>query len=142
MKQEFIDLLHSGSYSCVISNNDKTRTFTRSGVIDMYELLRDNDAFMVGASVADKVVGKGAAALFVLGRIHDLYTDVVSTPALKILKKASIEVTFGEEVPHIINRAGTDMCPLEMRTQATDNPHEILSIVTRFLSDMKKKTNE
>lgn len=63
---ELIRLLHEGGYSCVI-RKEEIRTFTQRGVADLYDLLNQHPAFLHGAQVADKVVGKAAAALMVLG---------------------------------------------------------------------------
>lgn len=68
---------------------------------------------MKGAAIADKVIGKGAAALMVLGGFKTVYADIISTPALALLCEAGIETTFAQEVPHIINRDKTGWCPLE-----------------------------
>lgn len=57
--EELINLLHSGGYSCVIANGDNIRTFTQRGVADLYDLLTQEPDFLKGASIADKVVGKG-----------------------------------------------------------------------------------
>lgn len=66
--EELINLLHSGGYSCVIANGDNIRTFTQRGVADLYDLLTQEPDFLKGASIADKVVGKGAAAPHDFGR--------------------------------------------------------------------------
>lgn len=54
---------------------------------------------MKGAAIADKVIGKGAAALMVLGGFKTVYADIISTPALALLCEAGIETTFAQEVP-------------------------------------------
>ena len=71
--QGIIDLLHQGGYSCVVQNDTEIRTFHRHGVIDLYELYQSSPDFCCGAFVADKVIGKGAAALLVLGKISYLW---------------------------------------------------------------------
>ena len=53
-----IPLLHEGGFSCVIANQGETRTFTQRGVADLYTLYNNDPAFMQGAVIADKVVGK------------------------------------------------------------------------------------
>ena len=70
--EELINLLHTGGYSCVIDNEGKIRTFTQRGVADLYDLLTREPEFLKGALIADKVVGKGAAALMILGGIKYL----------------------------------------------------------------------
>ena len=59
----------------MIANEGKIRTFTQRGVADLYDLLTREPEFLKGALIADKVVGKGAAALMILGGIKELYTD-------------------------------------------------------------------
>lgn len=113
MIERLIDLLHTGGYSCVVMSRREVRTFTQRGVADLYDLYRENPSFMKGASIADKVVGKGAAALMVLGKVETVYADVISTPALTLLREANVEVIFRQEVPFIENREKTGWCPLE-----------------------------
>lgn len=62
----------------------------------MFFLLENEPEFLLGAFVADKVVGKGAAALMVLGGVKHVYTDVISTPALDLFKTYGVEVSFSE----------------------------------------------
>ncbi|WP_295939127.1 DUF1893 domain-containing protein [uncultured Alistipes sp.] len=137
---ELIDMLHAGNYSCVIRNGE-TRTFSRRRVADLYLLLETEPGFLEGASVADKVVGKGAAAIMALGGIRDLYTDVISTPAIGVLTEAGIEVTFETEVAAIRNRAGDGFCPLESRCAGEDSPEGMLPIIRDFMRSMQSDTN-
>ena len=51
----------------VRSAGGETVVFRRRGVIDLFELSTARPDFLCGASVADKVVGRGAALLFVRG---------------------------------------------------------------------------
>ena len=83
MLEDIIRLLHEGKHSLVVSNGE-VRTFDRRGVADLYALLREDSDFLKGASVADKVVGKAAAALMILGEVGELHADVVSRPALDL----------------------------------------------------------
>ena len=55
--------------------------FTQRGVADLYDLLTQEPDFLKGALIADKVVGKGAAALMILGGIKELHTDIISSKA-------------------------------------------------------------
>lgn len=99
MIEELIDLLHSGGYSCAIANGDIIRTFTQRGVADLYDLLTQEPDFLKGALIADKVVGKGAAALMILGGIKELHTDIISSKALELFQDSDIKVSFIQEVP-------------------------------------------
>ncbi len=74
---ELIRLLHEGGYSCVI-RKEEIRTFTQRGVADLYDLLNQHPVFLHGAQVADKVVGKAAAALMVLGGVSGRFIRISS----------------------------------------------------------------
>ena len=78
---KLIKLLHEGNYSCVIKNKEIS-TFTQRGITDLYDLLNTDPAFLRGAQIADKVIGKAAAVLMVLGRVQEVYTDIISEPAI------------------------------------------------------------
>ena len=49
------------------------RIFRERGVADLFRLLREEPQLLRGAFIADKVVGKGAAALMVLGGGEGLF---------------------------------------------------------------------
>ena len=106
MMTSLVNLLHKENYSCAIFGLNETRTFSRRGVIDLYDLLLNDRTFLKRALVADKVVGKAAASLMILGEIRELHADVISTPALSLLRNASVKVSFGCR-----NQDG--WCPLE-----------------------------
>ena len=89
------------------------RIFRERGVADLFRLLREEPQLLRGAFIADKVVGKGAAALMVLGGVEGLFADVVSRPASELLAGAGIAVEYTVVVPGIMNRAGTGTCPVE-----------------------------
>ncbi len=89
------------------------------------------------ASLADKVIGKGAAALMVLGGVERVYADVISTPALTLLQEAKIAVTFGQEVPRIENRTKTGLCPLESACVDLRDVAEIYAVIKQFMAQLE-----
>lgn len=117
----------------------EVRTFTQRGVADLYDLYQADSAFMKGAAIADKVIGKGAAALMVLGGFKTVYADIISTPALALLCKAGIETTFAQEVPHIINRDKTGWCPLETACMELNTVEEMYPVIQNFISRIRAK---
>lgn len=137
--EELISLLHSGGYSCVIANGEKIRTFTQRGVADLYDLLNQEPEFLKGASIADKVVGKGAAALMILGGISELHTDIISTKALDLLKESDVKVEFEQEVPFIWNRDHTGFCPIETLCSEVKSVEEMLPLISDFIEKMRSK---
>lgn len=118
----------------VRSADGRLREFRRQGVIDLFQLLSDEPAFLQGASMADRVVGRGAALLMVKGGVKEVFAFVLSQPALDVLRQAGITVTYDTLQPNIINRTGTDICPVEKLTADTTNPDEAFRLIGNFLN--------
>ncbi|MGL4957089.1 MAG: DUF1893 domain-containing protein [Bacteroidales bacterium] len=130
--QHLIDLLHQGNYACVIAQGDDIRTFTQRGVNDLWDILEQNPSFLSGAEMADKIVGKAAAALIIKGGIAALYTDIISQSALNLLQASTVNTTYKSLVPYIERRDKQGICPLEKATQASDDVEEIFQIIAAF----------
>ena len=144
--RQAIDLLFAERCSCVVRNGDTIRIFRERGVRDLWRLLHKEPELLDGAFVADKVVGKGAAklkammpyqvdaALMAAGRVRELFADVVSHAALELLNGAGIPVSYTVAVPHIINRAGDGICPVERLCAGARTAAECLPLIEGFLT--------
>lgn len=137
-RQWIIDLLTTENCSCVIGNGATVRSFYGRGVSDLYRLLTEEPEFLRGAFVADKVVGRGAAALMILGGVKGVFARVISTPALEFFRTYGVDAAFATEVPHIINRQGTDWCPLEKRCIHAKTVEECREIIDRFVRELPR----
>lgn len=133
-----IKQLDNGQYSCVIGKNDEIRTYNQRGVQDLYDLVLSKDSFIQGARIADKVIGKGAAALIVLGKFSEAFAHIISTSAKELLQANGISVTFDKEVDHIINNAKTDWCPLEKRVKNCKTAENCWPEIDDFIKNMRK----
>ena len=137
-RQELITQLHALQCSCIIHNNGATRTFHERGVKDLHRLLTQEPEILRGASLADKVVGKGAAALMIAGGVKWIYADVISKAAMVLFEQSRVEVQYGEIVPNIINRAGTDICPVEKLCRNCKTAEECLPLIDKFITEMNR----
>lgn len=132
MKQ-LIDILHNEALTLVVKSTDGiVHRFTQRGVKDLLNLVQTSPKVLHDAIVADKAVGKAAAACMVTGGIRQVYTDVMSEPALALLQSHGIDAGYGQLVDHIINRAGTDWCPMERLSHDEDDPAVIIEKIKRF----------
>jgi len=120
-----------GGCPLVIGNGD-IRTYNGRGVASLLKIYRDEPALLKGALVADKAVGKAAAALLVMGGAAQVHASVVSVPAFEMLNRARISVSFDSRVPYIENDAKNGMCPLEAACKDAKTPEECLKIVSKF----------
>ena len=111
------------------------RIFRERGVADLFRLQHEEPQLLRGAFIADKVVGKGAAALMVLGGVEGLFADVVSRPALELLAGAGIAVEYTVVVPNIVNRAG----PVEQLCAGAASAAECLPLIEGFMQKMKER---
>ncbi len=139
--EEAATLLHSGEYSCVIKKGDITRTFTRRGVADLYELYQDTPELLDGACIADKIVGKASAAIMALSNVKEVYATVISTEALSLLREKGIAVSYDRETPYIENRDKTGLCPMETACKQLHSPQEIYNRVKAFIAKLKQPKN-
>lgn len=137
-RQELITQLHAERCSCVIYNNGAVHTFHERGVKDLHCLLHKEPELLRGAAIADKVVGKGAAALMVAGGVEWVYADVISSGALELFSHNGTEVEYGIVVPNIINRTGTDICPVEKLCQDCRTASECLPLIDKFVAEMSR----
>ncbi len=134
--KELIKLLHEGNCSCVLYLDGKNSTYHRRGVIDLYTLLKETPEALRGALLADKVIGKGAAAVIATGGISEVYADVISIPARQLLCDAGIKVTYAELVSAIRDRKGTGWCPLETACREASTAAEAMPLVEAFVEKM------
>lgn len=134
MKQ-LIDILHDEGLTLVVrSENGDIHRFTQRGVKDLVTLVGERPEVLQGAFIADKAVGKAAAACMVVGGVKHVHADVMSEPALALLNAHGIKAEYGQLVDHIINRAGTDWCPMERLSRDIDDPTVIIQRIKEFFS--------
>ncbi len=136
MLKQLRHILHTTNCSCVIANGDKIESFHQRGIKDLYDILRDNRPLLDGATIADKVIGKGAAALMIAGGVTMVYADVISEPAMELFKQYSIKVESDKKVANIINRRGDGICPVEERCTKCDTIEECLVKIEEFVKSM------
>ena len=134
MKQ-LIDILHSEGLTLVVKSGDGTiHRFTQRGVKDLLTLVTTAPEVLHNAIIADKAVGKAAAACMVQGGVKQVWADVMSEPAMTLLRAYRVEAECSTLVDHIINRAGTDWCPMERLSREIDDPATIIQKIQDFFT--------
>jgi len=128
-----IDILHSEGLTLVLKSDDGTiHRFTQRGVKDLLTLVTESPETLKGALIADKAVGKAAAACMVMGGVKRVHADVMSEPALALLRQHGVEAEYGTLVDHIINRTGDGWCPMERLSRDESDPAVIIQKVKEF----------
>jgi hypothetical protein len=121
-------ILETGDYTCVFYKADTARTCTQRGVKPLLELLDAGDDLR-GWSVADKVVGKAAAMLYVCMQVREVYAQVMSDGAVRTLLRHGIAVQYATLTDRIQNRRGDGLCPMESAVWDVDDPNEAFGIL-------------
>jgi hypothetical protein len=129
-----LHILNADHASLVVLNNDSLSIHTDRGVQDLLRLLREEPERLHGAQVADKIVGRAAASLMVAGGVSEVHTNLISTPALNLLREAGIPVSYDEEVPQILNRDRSGQCPIDSRLNDAETVNECVTILQAGLA--------
>lgn len=134
MKQ-LINILHDEGLTLVVKSADGTlNRYSQRGVKDLLTLVTESPEVLHDALIADKAVGKAAAACMAVGGVRHVHADVMSEPALALLQAHGVKAEYGQLVDHIINRAGTGWCPMEQLSRDIDDPATIIQKVKAFFN--------
>ena len=118
-----IEYIKSGQASCVLMKDGKIIDKTSGiGVKPILGFLESDS--LKGVQVADKVIGKAAAMLLTLGGVTYVHGEIMSKSGQAYLQKNGIDNSHGLLVENIINRDGTDLCPLEKSVVEIDDLQE------------------
>ena len=132
MKQ-LIEILHNEGLTLVVKSADgQLHRFTQRGVKDLLSLVTKSPEVLKDAFIADKAVGKAAAACMVSGSVKQVHADVMSEPALELLHSHGVVAECTQLVDHIINRAGDGWCPLERLSRDENDPATIIAKINEF----------
>ncbi len=138
MKELSVVLKHLfAGCTCAASDGESLLTSEKRGVAPLLGWL-EQGYDLSRFTVADKVVGKGAAFLYLLLGAKYLYAAVISRPALELLRDYGVFVTFTTCVPAIRNRDNTGFCPIETVVLDCDSPQEALMKIKNRLKELNK----
>ena len=129
------ELLAAGDYTCVLCKDDIVYTSKERGVKPLLALL-DSETDCSGFSAADKIVGNGAAYLYVLLGVAEVYAPTMSETAVKTLARNLICIDCGKVVDYIVNRSGDGICPMEEATLDADSPEDALNKIKERLAQL------
>jgi hypothetical protein len=128
-------LLAEEGQSLVVVRNGRMLFSSRlPGIQPLLDALDNN--VLPGSAVADKVFGRAAAMIAVLGQVTAVHTTIMSQGAADVLSEAGVLYCSGKTVPQIKNLEGTGPCPIESATEFTVVPEKGVNAVRRLLKEM------
>ena len=131
------ELLNNSEYTCVLCSNEDTLTSNKRGVAPLIQWI-DEHRDLNEYSAADKIVGNGAAFLYILLGVKELYAGVISETAVETLNNYKISVSYDLLTEAIVNRDNTGFCPIESAVMGIKSPEKALSAIRSKLNEMKK----
>lgn len=135
--QQLIEILRREKCSLVVKNHGIVTTYSKPGVRDLEYLLDHDPEMLHGATIADKVIGKAAAAMVVVGGVKELYAEVMSKKAIPLLEEAGIAYTYGTLVDTIKEEG--DRCQLEKITAPATTPEETVALLRTHFEEKKRE---
>ena len=129
-------LFQNSELTCVICCDQRVYKSTQRGVRPLIEFL-DSGENLKGASAADKVVGKGAAFLYVLLGVKEVYAHVMSESARTVLLQNGVTAVCDRLVPAIKNRKGDGFCPIETAVCEITSPQQAFKAICETLKNLK-----
>jgi len=117
--------LNQKNLSLVIAKRGRvlfeTKTHGISGLLDAIKKLGNN---MVESSIADRIVGRAAALLFVYSGVVAVFAVTASDDGIEVLKGHNIFYEFLSRVPRILDSKKVDVCPFEKLASGFSDPKE------------------
>ena len=126
-----------GDLTCVLVRDDTVYTSMKKGIAPLLKFL-DEQTDLKGFSVADRIVGKAAASLYVLAGVREVYGEVMSIRGAEKLDEYQIPCSCKTKVEKIINRTGDDICPMEKTVEDIDDPEEAYHALQKKIKSLMK----
>jgi len=139
---EALKLINTGKISCVIVNGGAiVHKADGRGVSPLLKAYADQPEILHNAFVVDKIIGKAAAMILVLGRVNKVYGMIMSAAGRDYLERHGITAEFGRCVDVISNRERNGICPIEKSVMNIDDPKEGLKVMSATITNMMKSAS-
>jgi hypothetical protein len=117
--------IEAGRYTCIGLRGESLCFALRGSGIRPLILLLDTDPNLLqGVALTDKLIGKAAAMVAVLGGVQSVWGQTMSDSAIAYLTEQGIPHSYEKRVAHILNRQGDGICPLEAVALPLDHPRK------------------
>ena len=136
---EACDRIQSEGTSCVVIRGDEIiHTADGRGVAPLLALYSQHRDMLKDSCVVDRIVGKAAAMILVLGEVKAVYGDVMSEAAREYLSARGMAFRCGRYVDVISAQSGAGICPIESSVLAIDDPVAGLAAVIQRVAELQQ----
>ena len=117
------ELIRRGGVSCVVLKTGKiVYAADGRGVSPLLALYEEHRELLKDAVVVDKIIGKAAASILLLGEVQQVYSLVISVSARDYMESHGVAVGFERCVDVITARGGVGICPIERSVLDINDP--------------------
>lgn len=114
---------------CIVRNGEILFENKSTGIRDVFGIVKNNS--IEGSSVADKIIGKAVALLFIGAGVKGVFGISINKKALDILKKNDIKVEYDNLVDRLISN--NNVCKFEKAVLGIDNPKDAAEILEKII---------
>ena len=137
--ETLLEIQEKENYTLIGAKEDEIYTSTAHGIKPIMMKIKNNPLYFQGYTMCDKIVGKAAAMLFIRSKIAYLYAHTLSEAGKAILDQYQIPYSYHELAKVIINRDGTDMCPMEKTVLNIDDLDEAYEALDRKVKELMQQ---
>lgn len=132
------EMIKNEIFSCIILKNNKIiHNINGRGIKPLLSLYENNKTDLNNSFVLDRVIGKAAAKLIIDAQVKYIYGYVMSKNAIVELEKNNIEFEYEILIDNILNKDGTDLCPMEKIALQNNDTQEMINEIKNFLNKIK-----
>ena len=132
-------ILEEEDCTCALVGSGRVIRKYQRGIAPLLELAESGED-LSAFSAADKIVGKAAALLYVRLGVREVYGEVMGEAAERVFAEHACNASCSRLVPHIINRRGDGICPMEMTVTGTDDPETALLLLREKVALLKRQS--
>lgn len=129
------NMIKENKIGCALIKDEKIiATENGNGVNPLLKLYETKTDEMVDTTLVDKVIGRAAAMIAINGKVRNVYGELMSEEAVKLLKSHHIPASYGKLVPKILNKNQDGLCPLEKSIENINDPKEAFKVLKDFIN--------
>ncbi|MDR0957883.1 MAG: DUF1893 domain-containing protein [Clostridiales bacterium] len=133
-----VQAIKSGEATCVVVRNGQNiYVASGHGVSPLLKLYQTEPDKFQDSFVADKIIGKAAAAIIIMGGASEVYGDVMSIAAHEYLALHNVHATYGEIAEVIHNKNENGICPIERSVLDVKEPYKCLTQIIDTVKCLK-----
>jgi len=126
----------------IVKNGQVVFETKKQGVTGFLEAIEKLNQDLVGASIADKIVGVAAAMLCVYSGVSFVFALTISEGGLRVLENNNIVCLFEKKVSNILNRSKNDVCPFEKVAMDSGSSEEAYVKLKSCASQLMRKSTK